>query len=45
MSLRVVYDNRTEEDKGAASWENKQCGFRTRPTQTDLYNHRKEPEP
>ena len=28
----------------AASWENQQCGFRTGPTQTDLYSHREELE-
>ena len=27
--------------KGAASWENQQCGFRTVPTQTGLYRHRR----
>ena len=30
--------------QGAASWENQQCGFRTGPTQTGLYSHRKELE-
>ena len=28
----------------AAPWENQQCGFRTGPTQTGLYKHRKELE-
>ena len=28
----------------ATSWEKQQCGFRTGPTQTGLYKHRKELE-
>ena len=30
-------DLRAFDNIRAASWENQQCGFRTGPTQTDLY--------
>ena len=43
-SERMKKRKRNYQNIWAASWENQQCGFRTGPTQTDLYKHRKELE-